>query len=348
MKNIRILSMLLAATVITSPIPAEAAAKTRARAAPAPVSPQKAVKDARALGDWMSGMMAAQDKAMGVVTPIDEAWMTLIEASKRKDQNAINAAHDKIAQTITQAKENLAAAKTELNALPSLASNSIMRDMPAGHEARLRKFTLDTIEQFSKVVDRGEAVALAAAAGETELVKEFNSLMLDARAEVLTGQRAKIAMLLTTAKKNSVAETKLLTMDKATEAMAIIFQGQVNIIRKKPAEFDLARLSAIASEMEAIDLKAKAAQKRELAAFAKERKTIIPSMIPANERFYELNMEWLAYAEGLPAMFAGIPDAVTAAGEDLDALDKIILQISTIEDEYGRHSQKQIANMQGV
>lgn len=338
--------MLLAATVAAAP--ALAKTKAKPRAAAAYVSPQKAINDARALGDWMAAMMAAQDKAMGVVEPIDLAWEELTVASRRKDQTAIDAAHDKIARQIIEAKVNLAAAKAELDTLPSLASNSVMRTLPAGHEARLRKFTADTVEQFSKIVDRSEAVALAAAAGETELMQEFNDLMLDARAEVLTGQRAKITMLLTTAKKGSVSEAKLQTMGLATEAMMIIFRGEVNIIRKKPADFDMARLAAMGPEMDTISLNGNAAHMRELAAFAKERRTIIPSMIPVNERVYDLNSEWLSYADTLPELFSEVARDMPAAGNDLHELDKLILKVSTIEDEYAKHTQKQIANIQGV
>jgi hypothetical protein len=344
--KIRVGAMLLAASVMLHPSIAQSAAPAR-KAAPAPF-PQKAVDDARAMGDWMSRLLAAQDKAINVLMPIENAWAELERISATKDLTAINAAHDKIDQAIAQAKATLAGAKTEIDALPSLAKNVVMRELPPGHEARLRKFSLDTVKQFSDIVDKGETMSLAIAAGERELAKEFSDLMLDAREEVFYGQRSKIEIMTAAAKRGSVNEAKLMILGKATEAMHIVFTGEVNILREKPANFDMDRLLAVGPEIAAINKKAHAAQKTEVAQFARERKFIIPAMIPPNQRMLELNGEWLNYVDTVPSLIAEVIAAIPAAGTDLDQLDKLFLRLATVEDEYVKHSQKLIANMQGI
>jgi hypothetical protein len=349
MKNL-MLSMILAAAIITSPVLAKPAVSGRApaRAVAPPPSPQKIKKDTKAIGEWMARLLAAQDKAMNVLTPIDEAWAKLEQVSPSKDQNAINAAYDKIDAVIAQAKKDIAIAKSEVGGLPSLAGNSIMRELPLGQEARLRKFSLEAIHQFSEIVDRAETMTLAAASGETELTKEFSNLMLDARAQVLVGQRSRIAIMLGATPKGSVSEAKLSILDKATEAVLIVFKGEVNILRKKPAAMDMARLSAIGSEIAAINLKGHVAQKAALVEFSKEKKYIVPSMLPANQRMHDLNGEWLIYADTLPKMFSDITAAIPAAGDDLTALDKLLLTLVAVEEEYAKHSQKLIATIQGI
>jgi hypothetical protein len=349
MKNLT-LSMILAAAIITSPVLAKPAVSGRApaRAVAPPPSPQKIKNDTKAIGEWMARLLAAQDKAMSVLTPIDEAWAKLEQVSPSKDQNAINAAYDKIDATIAQAKTDIAAAKSEVDALPSLAANSVMRQLPVGHEARLRKLTLEAIQQFAEIVDRGETMTLAAASGEKELTKEFSNLMLDARGQALSGQRSRIEIMLSATPKGSVNEAKLSVLGKATEAVLIVFKGEVNILRKKPAAFDMARISAIGSEIAAINLKGHGAQKVALQEFAKEKKYIIPQMLPANQRLHDLNAEWLVYADTLPKMFSEVIAAIPAAGNDLAELDKLLLKLVAVEEEYAKHSQKLIATIQGI
>lgn len=316
-----------------------------ARKPPPAYSPQKSVDDARALGEWMSRLLGAQEKAIGVLAPLDEAWLQLEQASQRKDQAAINAAHDRIDAAIVGAKTSLAEARAELDALPSLAGSAVMRELPVGHEARLRGFTLDTIKQFSQIVDRGETMSLAIATGESEVAKEFSDLLLDAREEVLYGQRSKIEIMAAAAKRGSVNELKLLTLGKATEAMHILFKGEVNIMREKPANFDMARLNAIVGELAALAKQAQTAQKLELAAFARDRKFIIPAMVAANERMLAYNGEWVDYMGTLPAEFTDTIAAIPAAGNDLGRLDALYMRFVAVEDEYGRHSQKLVENM---
>jgi hypothetical protein len=344
--KIRFGALLVAATLMVCPSIAQSAAPAR-KAVAAP-SPQKAVDDARAMGDWMSQLLAAQEKAINVLMPIENAWAELDRVSASKDQAAINAAHDKIDLAIAQAKATLVDAKNEIDALPSLARNAVMRELPVGHEARLRQFSLETIKQFSDIVDKGETMSLAIAAGERELATEFSDLMLDAREEVFYGQRSKIEILTAAAKRDSVNEAKLMTLGKATEALHILFKGQVNILRKKPASFDMARLSAIGPEIAAINKKGHASQKAELAQFARDRKFIIPAMIAPNQRMHDLNGEWLNYAESIPALLADVITAIPAAGTDLDQLDKLFMRLATVEDEYVRHSQRLIASMQAI
>jgi hypothetical protein len=342
----KIAAILIAASTVSCPSSALAAAPVRKAATVN--SPQKAVDDVRAMADWMAQLLAAQDKAINVLLPIENAWAELDRVSDSKDQTAINAAHDKIDEAIAQAKAMLAESKSEIDALPSLAKNSVMRELPVGHEARLRQFSLDTVKQFSNIVDQGETMSLAIAAGERELAEEFSDLMLDARDEVFHGQRAKIEIMAAAAKRGSVNEAKLMTLGKATEAMHILFKGQINMLRDKPANFDVERLSAIGAEIAAINDKGHTAHKAELAQFARERKFIIPAMIAPNQRVHDLNGEWLNYADGIPLLIAEVVAAIPAAGDDLDMLEKLFNKLVTIEDEYVGHSQKLIASIQGI
>lgn len=332
-------TLLAGIALAESTVPLNAAPAQRRAAAPAAPSSQKVVADAKLLGEWVSRLLAAQDKAISVLHPIDEAYIQLEQAAKQNDQAAIDAAHDKIDAAIAQAKAKLAEAKTDFDALPSLKGNSVLRELPPGHEGRLRQFTLDTIQQFSNIVDRSETMTLAIATGQSELAREFGDLMLDARGEVLSGQIRKIEIM-DAATKSGINQAKLRTMGAATEAMLILFKGQVNILRNKPANFDIARLSAIGPEIAEINRKGRIALKAERAKFDRERHLVIPSLVAPNLRIFNLTDQWFTYGESLPALFSELPKDIEAAGNDLDALDKVYNKVLTVEDSYAEHTQK--------
>jgi hypothetical protein len=333
----------LAAAALLWPVSnADAAPQSRA------VAEQKLVDDARELADWMAKLLSAQEKAIGVLTPIDLAWAELQRVSPNGDQEAVDGAYDQIDAAIGNAKLSLAEAKAAIDALPSLTSNKVMKDMPVGHEDRLRKFAADTILQFSNIVAQGETMTAAMASGDRAKVREFSDLMLGAREELIYGQISRIEIMTAAAKRGSVNELRLTVLGKATEAMHILFKGQVNILREKPADFNLERLSAIGTEMTVLAQQGRVAQKSELAQFAREKRKIIPAMIPINERLFVLNAEWLDYVDTLPQLFAEIAAEVPAAGDDLDKLDLIFSKVVGVEDEYILHSNKQVANLQGV
>jgi hypothetical protein len=342
--------MKLCAAILTLALLATAspALAAPAKSAKPPLSAKKAENDAKAMADWMSRIMAAQDRAINVLRPIDEAWFQLETVSAAKDQAAINAAHDNLNIVLAKAKADLTLAKTEVETLPSLAKNSAMAQLPAGHEPRLRKLALESIGQFSKIVDRAETMALAAASGEQELVIEFQDLMLDARTEVLTGQLGRIAVMSSSTKNEDVSEAKLQILAKTTEAMLIIFKGQVNVIRRLPADFDYARLTELAGEVEQLRLIGQRALKAEKAQFARERHLIFPAMIPANERMYAIHDEWADYVESLPALFQSLPDRVREADNDLTKLDQVFRIVAGVEAEYGRNIEKLVTNLQGA
>lgn len=327
---------------LMTPLPSVHAAPSRA------ATEQKLVDDAREMGDWMAKLLAAQDNAINVLTPIETAWAELERVSPSRDQDAINSAYDQIDAAIGQAKLVLAQSKTEIDALPSLTGNKVMRELPVGHEDKLRKFAQDTIREFSAIVIKSEGMTAAAAAGDQEKTKEFANLMLDAREELLYGQRSRIEIMTAAAKRGSVNEVKLMVLGKATEAMHIIFKGEINIIRKQPAGFDTERLAALASEIMALAQQGRVAHKSDLARFGREKRYIVPAMIPVNERVFAINAEWLDYVDTLAPLFTAVSADVPAAGDDLVKLDAILARLVTVEDEYFRNSQKQVENMKGI